>query len=181
MPFLKTYLAIVLTGLALTGLPAAAADIYAIPLVDIDGKPTSFARYKGHPVLVVNTASLCGLTGQYAGLQKLYRDYKDRGFKIAAFPANDFRSQEPGSNEDIKEFCVSKYAIQFDLYEKIVAKAGPDQHVLFRMLTEGTGEGPSWNFTKYLVDREGRIVQRFSPRTKPEDKEIVAAIEKLLP
>ena len=176
---MKKVLVVLLMAFTLFG--AEKMSIYDIEVKDIDGQTQSLKKYKGRVMLIVNVASQCGYTGQYAGLQKLYRDYKDRGFKIAAFPANDFRSQEPGSNEDIKEFCVSKYAIQFDLYEKIVAKAGPDQHVLFRMLTEGTGEGPSWNFTKYLVDREGRIVQRFSPRTKPEDKEIVAAIEKLLP
>ncbi len=148
----------------------------------IDGTPEALGDYKGDVVLIVNTASECGLTGQYEGLEALYRQKKDEGFVVLGFPANQFMGQEPGSNEKIAEFCSTKYDISFPMFEKIVVK-GEGVHPLYEQLAalpDGMGGEPEWNFQKFLVDRSGRVVARFSPRTKPDDAELVAAIDKAL-
>ena len=156
-------------------------QIYEFEMQTIDGKPQKLSKYKGHPLLVVNTASLCGFTPQYTDLQELYGRYKDKGLRIAAFPANEFGKQEPGSDAEIKSFCMTKYSLGFDLYSKIVVK-GAGIHPLYKFLTTESGypgEIP-WNFAKFLVDKEGRVVARFEPDDSPTGKKIVAAVEKAL-
>lgn len=148
----------------------------------IDGTPQALDAYKGKVVLIVNTASRCGLTPQYEGLEALFRSYKDRGFVVLGFPANDFMGQEPGTNEEIAKFCEQRYSVTFPMFEKISVK-GEQAHPLFRQLAslpEPAGGEPSWNFTKYLVNREGRAVMRFEPRVKPNDEKLTAKIEELL-
>jgi glutathione peroxidase len=139
-------------------------------------KPQSLCEYAGKVVLVVNTASQCGYTPQYDGLESLYRKYKSRGLVVLGFPMNDFGGQEPGSNKQIAEFCVNQYAIDFPMFAKTDLAANP----LYKALTQETGQRPKWNFHKYLVDRSGRRVQSFDTRVAPEDPKLVSAIEKLL-
>jgi glutathione peroxidase len=148
---------------------------------DIDGKEVSLDKYKGKVVLIVNVASKCGLTPQYDGLQKLYAKNKDKGLVILGFPANEFGGQEPGSNEEIKEFCTSKYKVDFDMFSKIVVK-GDGQDPLYKHLTtksEPAGD-IKWNFEKFLIGRDGTIQKRFGPRVKPDAPEVVKAIEEEL-
>ena len=153
----------------------ADSDIYNFGLVGIDGTPKPLAFYKGEVMLIVNVASQCGYTPQYAGLEALYEKYKDQGLVVLGFPANNFGEQEPGTNAEIKTFCSRKYNVTFPMYSKISVKA-PDQSPLYRYLVK---EDPShsgdikWNFTKFLVDRDGKIVQRFEPAVKPDDPQVV--------
>ena len=152
--------------------------IYEFEMKTIDGKMRSLAEYKGHPLLIVNTASLCGFTPQYTDLEALYRKYKDKGLRVAAFPANEFGAQEPGTDDDIKSFCLTTFSLSFDLYSKIVVK-GPAIHPLYKYLTTEAGcngEIP-WNFSKFLVDKEGKVVARFGPDANPVSKEIISKIE----
>ena len=156
-------------------------SIYDFTLNDIDGKPVSLSQFRGKTVLVVNTASLCGNTPQYADLQTMYERYHARGFEVLAFPANNFGKQEPGTNEEIKGFCLTKYSLTFPLFGKISVK-GEDKHPLYRYLTERSpfpGE-VEWNFQKYLVDRNGNVVARYHHRTKPLSDEIVRDVEQAL-
>lgn len=149
---------------------------------NIDGKDVSLCDYKGKVVLIVNVASKCGLTPQYKSLQKLYEDKKDQGFVILGFPANDFAAQEPGQDSDIKEFCSSKYSVTFPLFSKISVK-GEEQHPLFKQLAgqaKPLGGDPTWNFTKFLINREGKVVSRFEPRTDPADSTLVKKVDELL-
>ena len=144
---------------------------------DIDGKPIPLERFKGKVLLVVNTASFCGNTPQYEGLQTLYKQYKDQGFEILAFPANDFGRQEPGTNEEIANFCYTKYAIDFPLFSKIAVK-GPNKHPLYQYLTE---ESPfkgevRWNFQKYLLNRDGQVIAKFRPGLNPLSENVVKNI-----
>lgn len=158
-----------------------APRVYEFTLKDIDGKPVSLEQFKGKVLLLVNTASFCGNTPQYGGLQTLYEQHKDKGFEILAFPANNFGEQEPGTNEEIKSFCYTKYALTFPLFGKISVK-GADQHPLYRYLTEQSpfpGE-VEWNFQKYLVDRKGNVIARYHHRTKPLSDEIVNGITQAL-
>jgi glutathione peroxidase len=164
--------------LFLAGSPAAGA---CPPVLDhtfetLASKPQSLCEYAGKVLLVVNTASQCGYTPQYDGLEALYRRYRARGLVVLGFPMNDFGGQEPGSNRDIAEFCVNQYAIDFPMFAKTELKANP----LFGELARATGQAPRWNFHKYLVDRNGRAVQAFSSGVAPEDAKLVGAIEKLL-
>lgn len=148
----------------------------------IDKSTESLEKYKGKVVLIVNTASRCGLTPQYEALEDLYRAHKDEGFVILGFPANNFMGQEPGTNKEIASFCTERFDVTFPMFEKISVK-GEDAHPLFKQLTalaEPAGGEPSWNFTKYLVDREGNAVMRFDPRTKPNDEKVTAKIAELL-
>ena len=140
------------------------------------GKPQSLCEYAGKVVLVVNTASQCGYTPQYDGLEALYRKYKDRGLVVLGFPANDFGGQEPGSNKEISAFCVNQYAIDFPMFAKIDLKKSP----LYTELTKATGSAPRWNFHKYLIDRSGKQVQSFDTKVEPNDPRLVSAVEKLL-
>ena len=149
---------------------------------DIDGKDYDLAALKGKVVMVVNVASKCGLTPQYKGLEALYDKYKDKGFVIVGFPANNFGSQEPGSNEEIKEFCTSKYDVTFPMMSKISVK-GDGKHELYKFLTEEQTAGDfkgeiGWNFTKFLVDKNGNVYARFASKTKPDDAQVAEAIDK---
>jgi len=161
----------------------AASGIYSFTLNSIDGKPAPLADYKGKVVLVVNVASQCGYTPQYSALEATYEKYKDQGFVILGFPANNFGAQEPGTNEEIKTFCTRKYSVTFPMYAKISVK-GADQAPLYAYLTKETGPGLTgdikWNFTKFLIDRDGKVVHRFEPAITPDSKEVVSAIEKQL-
>lgn len=157
------------------------SSVYDFTLDDIDGQPVSLSRFRGKVLLLVNTASFCGNTPQYADLQKMYEKYRDQGLEILAFPANNFGRQEPGTNEEIKNFCYTKYSLTFPLFGKISVK-GPDKHPLYRYLTEQSpfpGE-VEWNFQKYLVDRSGRVIARYHHRTKPLSDDIVRGIETAL-
>jgi glutathione peroxidase len=166
-----------------TSLFAAGGGLYSYTLNSIDGKPAPLADYKGKVVLIVNVASQCGYTPQYSALESIYEKYKDQGFVILGFPANNFGAQEPGTNEEIKTFCTRKYSVTFPMYSKISVK-GADQAPLYAYLTKETGAGLTgdikWNFTKFLVDRDGKVVQRFEPAVTPDSKEVTAAIEKQL-
>jgi len=161
----------------------AAGGFYSFTLNSIDGKPAPLADYKGKVVLIVNVASQCGYTPQYTALESIYEKYKDQGFVILGFPANNFGAQEPGSNEEIKTFCTRKYSVKFPMYSKISVK-GSDQAPLYAYLTKETGPGITgdikWNFTKFLVDRDGKVVQRFEPAVTPDSKDVTSAIEKQL-
>jgi glutathione peroxidase len=148
----------------------------------ITGQDTALAQYAGQVLLVVNVASECGLTPQYAGLERLHRRYAGQGLVVLGFPCNQFGGQEPGSEEQIQEFCRTRYDITFPLFAKVEVN-GANRHPLYAFLA---GEGAafpgeiSWNFEKFLIDRQGRPVARFSPRTKPEDKELIQVLEKAL-
>ena len=161
----------------------AGSNLYTFTLNSIDGKPAPLADYKGKVVLIVNVASQCGYTPQYSALEAIYEKYKDRGFVIVGFPANNFGAQEPGTNEEIKTFCSRKYNVTFPMYAKISVK-GADQAPLYAYLTKETGNGIAgeiqWNFTKFLVDRNGNVVQRFEPAVTPDSTDVTTAIEKQL-
>lgn len=151
---------------------------------DIDGKPQDLRQYEGYVVLMVNVASQCGLTPQYAGLQKLYETYEDRGFVVLGFPANDFGKQEPGTNAEIREFCTSKFDVTFPMFAKVVVK-GDGICPLYKHLTDGKathGKGGDieWNFAKFLIDRNGEVVERYHPRSSPQDARLIARLEELL-
>ena len=169
---------------AAAGKEALVKSIYDFTVKDIDGKDVSLGQYKGKVVMIVNVASKCGFTPQYAGLQKIYDQYKEKGFVILGFPANDFMWQEPGTDAEIKSFCAMKFQVTFPMFSKITVK-GSDQHPLYQFLTEeatnpGFAGKITWNFNKFLFDRTGKAVARFATRTTPEDKEVTAAIEKAL-
>ncbi|TQS41945.1 glutathione peroxidase [Cryptosporangium phraense] len=176
--------------------------IQDIPLQTITGEETTLGAYSGQVLLVVNVASKCGLTPQYAGLEKLHEQFRDRGFSVLGFPANDFLGQEPGTDEEIAEFCQSTYAVQFPMFSKI-AVTGDDKHELYRELTAAvphadgepekqrerlqgfgipTTEEPEvlWNFEKFLVSRAGEVVGRFAPNLEPGDERLAAAVEREL-
>jgi len=156
-------------------------SVYDFRVATIDGEQKSLADYRGRTLLIVNTASRCGFTPQYTSLEALYQRYKDRGFEILAFPANNFMGQEPGTNAEIKEFCSLKYRTTFPLFEKISVK-GKDIAPLYAYLTRDSGHpgGISWNFAKFLVGPDGRVVARFDPATDPLDERITQRVESLL-
>ena len=159
-------------------------NIYDIEVTTISGPPVKLEQYKGKTMLIVNTASKCGFTGQYEGLQTLYETYKDQGFVVLGFPSNDFLKQEPGSNEEIAGFCKLNYGVTFPMFEKISVK-GKQQHELYAYLiskeTNPQFSGKiSWNFNKFLISKEGSVIGRFGSRTSPEDEELIQAIEEVL-
>ncbi len=156
-------------------------SLYDIEVNTITDESVKMEQYKGLVVLIVNTASKCGFTGQYAGLQALYEKYSGKGFVILGFPSNDFLRQEPGSNEEIATFCKQNYGVTFPMFEKVSVK-GKNQHPLYTYLTSERsnpefGGKISWNFNKFLISRNGKIVKRFGSRTKPDDADLVSAIE----
>ncbi len=175
-------------------------SIYDIPVRRITGTDSSLGEFKGKVVLVVNVASKCGLTKQYEGLEKLYETYREQGFTIAGFPANDFAGQEPGTNAEIQAFCTANFGVQFPMFERITV-VGAAKHPLYQALTQAQPEAESsskvpfreqlkgygmtpnpepevlWNFEKFLVSRDGKVVGRFSPDTAPDDPKLVAAIK----
>jgi glutathione peroxidase len=157
---------------------AVPATPLAFTMKDIDGKEKNLADYRGKVVLMVNVASKCGNTPQYAGLEKLYESYKDKGLVIVGFPANNFNGQEPGSNEEIKTFCTSKYNVSFPMMSKISVK-GEDQHPLYKMLTDAKGP-VTWNFDKFLIGKDGKIVEHFPAKVKPDNEKLTGAIDEAL-
>jgi glutathione peroxidase len=169
--------------LTMTTTLLAGSGLYSFTLNSIDGKPAALADYKGKVVLIVNVASKCGFTPQYSALESVYEKYKDQGFVILGFPANNFGAQEPGTNAEIKTFCTRKYNVSFPMFAKISVK-GADQAPLYTYLTQQTGTDITgdikWNFTKFLVDRNGKVIQRFEPEITPDSKEVTEAIEKQL-
>ena len=161
-----------------------AKSIYEFQMKDIDGKDVKLKKYKGNVLLVVNTASKCGYTPQYEGLQAIYTKYHGQGFEILGFPANNFGGQEPGSEAEIKEFCTLKYKVTFPMFAKISVK-GEDQHPLYTYLTSKETDPAfagdiSWNFNKFLIDRNGKILARFSSKDTPESETVTKAIETAL-
>jgi glutathione peroxidase len=167
-----------LTGAVMAASLFGASDALEFTLNNIDGQPAPLAQYKGKVVMMVNVASQCGFTPQYAGLEALYKKYKDQGFVILGFPANNFGMQEPGTNEEIKTFCDRTYHVTFPMYAKISVK-GEDEHPLYQYLTQ-TGGDVKWNFTKFLVGKDGKVLACFESAVKPESPEVAAAIEKAL-
>lgn len=163
------------------GPPTGATNVLEFSAKTGEGKELQLSHYEGQVLLIVNTASECGYTPQYSGLEQLYRKYKDKGLRILAFPSNDFGGQEPGTDEEIKEFCSSKYDVSFDIFSKIEVK-GAKKHPLYKYLTE---ESPlvgevKWNFNKYLINRHGEVVAKFGSKTEPMSDELVLQVEKLL-
>ena len=159
-------------------------DIYQYTVNNIDGKPVELSKYKGKVLLIVNTASKCGLTPQYKDLQNTYEKYKDKGFVILGFPANNFLGQEPGTNDQIKEFCTKKFSVTFPIFSKISVK-GKDIDPLYEFLTSKDNNGKvdapvSWNFQKFIIDKEGKVFNSFAPGKKVTDNEVTSTIEKLL-
>ena len=168
----------------MTNATTSGSSIHDIELKTINGEPARLSDYEGQVVLAVNVASKCGLTPQYAGLQRLYETYRDRGFTILGFPCNQFFGQEPGSEEQIQEFCSLNYGVSFPLFQKLDVK-GSHQHALYKVLSEspddsGKAGNVAWNFEKFLVGRDGRVVRRFRHKTVPEAPVIVEAVEQLI-
>ena len=156
-------------------------SIYQFEAELLEGQNKSLSDYEGKVLLIVNTASKCGFTPQFAGLEKLYEQYKNQGFEVLGFPSNQFGGQDPGSNEQIGEFCQRNYGVTFPMFAKVDVK-GPEAHIVFRYLTNNSkgilGNGIKWNFTKFLIGRDGKVLNRFAPTTKPEDleSEVAAAL-----
>jgi glutathione peroxidase len=181
---MRKLILILLLCAAGSGLAAESKSIYDYTMKSIDGQPVSLRSYSGKVVLLVNVASKCGFTPQYAGLESLYEKYKDRGLVIVGIPANNFAQQEPGTNEEIKKFCSNKYNVSFPMMAK-VSVLGDDETPLYQFLTSKSanpqiGGDIKWNFTKFLFDREGNPVARFEPAVKPDSPEVTAAIEATL-
>lgn len=168
------YLVIFIAVLSLNA-GEAKMNIYDFDVKSIDGESLSMSRYKGKVLLIVNVASKCGFTPQYEGLEKLYKEHKDKGFMVLGFPSNQFMSQEPGTEKEIKFFCQKTYDVDFDMFAKIDVN-GENAHPLYKFLKKEQGgflwmDGIKWNFTKFLVDREGRVIKRYGSSTKPQEIE----------
>ena len=166
----------------MTTLAVRAGSIHDIAVKDIDGKDASLGAYKGKVILIVNVASKCGLTPQYKALEAVHEKYKDKGFAVLGFPCNQFGGQEPGTNEEIKQFCSSKYSVTFPLYDKLEVN-GPGRHPLYVALAGKESPFPGdikWNFGKFLIGKDGKIIKRFEPKTTPDDPEVIKAIEAAL-
>ena len=172
------------TGIAAAAMLLAAPNVYDFQLNSIDGQPASLAGYKGKVLLLVNVASKCGYTPQYAGLEALYRKFKDQGLVVVGIPANNFGGQEPGTNEEIKTFCSRTYHVTFPMFAKVSVKGG-DETPLYKFLTSGQANPNlagdiQWNFTKFLVDRNGKVIARFESKVTPESDEIANAVKAAL-
>jgi glutathione peroxidase len=175
-------LALVALLITMTVLTTGAQSLYDIKLKDIDGKDTTLAAYKGKAVLIVNVASKCGFTKQYAGLEAIHKKYGAQGFAVLGFPCNQFREQEPGSNAEIKQFCSDKFGVTFPLFDKIEVN-GPNRHPLYVALAGKDSPFPGdirWNFGKFLVGKDGKIVGRYDSKVTPESEELTKAIEAAL-
>jgi len=173
---------LMLLGLAVGAMAFAASSVYDFTLNSIDGAPSPLSAFKGKVVLLVNVASKCGFTPQYAGLEKLYEQYKDKGFVIVGVPANNFGAQEPGTNEEIKTFCSRNYNVTFPMMSKVSVK-GADTTPLYQYLTDKgskTGGEIKWNFTKFLIDKKGNVINRFESAVTPESADLVKAVETAL-
>ena len=182
MKNLKYCLTMIGTIAVLTTTAHAAEGIYDIPLKDIDGKDASLKPYKGQVILVVNVASKCGYTPQYAGLEALYKKYSFSGLVICGFPCNQFGKQEPGTDAEIKEFCTGKYNVTFPMFDKLEVN-GDNRHPLYVSLAGKDSPFPgdiNWNFTKFLIGRDGKILNRFESKVKPDSEEMSKAIESAL-
>jgi glutathione peroxidase len=160
-------------------MPMGLGSLYDLKVTTLAGQPSDLAAYRGKVVLVVNVASRCGYTPQYAGLEKLYREMAPKGLTILGFPSNDFGGQEPGTPEEIQTFCKTTYDVTFPLFSKVVTKAGPEQSPVYTFLGE-TGNLPAWNFAKYVVDKAGKVVAFFPSKVTPDAPELRAAIDKAL-
>jgi glutathione peroxidase len=176
--------AVLSAGCAARQKEAVMTNLYDIEAERITGETLRLEEFKGRTLLIVNTASRCGFTGQYEGLQKLHETYGDRGFTVLGFPSNDFLRQEPGSDEEIASFCKLNYGVTFPMFAKISVKGG-GQHPLYTYLTSREtnpeyGGKITWNFNKFLISRDGEVIGRFGSRTRPEDESLTAAIEKAL-
>jgi glutathione peroxidase len=183
LPWLTTSLSAVLVASIAFG-AGKASSVLDHKVKDIDGKEVDLAQYKGDVLLIVNVASKCGYTKQYTNLEAIYEKYQDKGFKVLGFPANEFGKQEPGTNEEIKTFCSSKYNVKFPMFSKIVVK-GEGIHPVYQFLTSKDTDphfaGPiPWNFTKFLVNRKGEVIARFSPGDEPDSEKVTKAIEDAL-
>jgi glutathione peroxidase len=158
------------------------SNVYNYVVKNINNEEVNLQTYEGKVLLIVNVASKCGYTPQYEGLEKIYRKYKSQGFEILAFPCNDFKEQEPGTNEEIQEFCSTNFDVTFQLFDKISVK--DDAKVpLYKMLTDNSATGKSeinWNFEKFVIDKNGNVVKHFRSKTKPESDELISVIEELL-
>jgi glutathione peroxidase len=158
------------------GGPVSPDSFYALKTTTLQGQPADFSQYAGKVALVVNVASQCGFTPQYAGLQKLYDELKDKGFVILGFPSNDFGGQEPGTPDEIASFCKKNYGVTFPMFSKLVTKSGPEQSPIYAWLGK-SGSLPSWNFAKYVLDKDGKLVKFFPSKVTPEAPELREAIE----
>lgn len=170
------------TLLFMTTLAASAESLYDIKLKDIDSKDTTLAPYKGKVLLIVNVASQCGLTKQYTTLEATHQKYQEKGFSVLGFPCNQFGGQEPGSNEAIKEFCSSKFQVTFPLFDKLEVN-GANRHPLYSTLAGTNSPFPGnikWNFGKFLIGKDGKILARFEPKVTPDSEEVTKAIEAAL-
>jgi glutathione peroxidase len=173
---------LVIAAILLQTMLSHAASVYNVPVKDIDGKDTSLAAYKGKVLLVVNVASKCGYTPQYKGLEALYEKYQSKGFAVLGFPCNQFGAQEPGTNEEIKQFCSSKYNVTFPMFDKIDVN-GPNRHPLYATLAGKESPYPGdikWNFSKFLISSDGKIIKRFDSKVAPDSPELTQAIEAAL-
>jgi glutathione peroxidase len=162
--------------------PKTASSIYDFSMTNIDSRKVNLKHYKGKVLLVVNVASKCGYTPQYAGLEQLYKDYKSQGFVILGFPANNFGEQEPGTNSEIKQFCTGKYDVTFPMFSKISVK-GSDEADLYKWLiasSDRPNDDIEWNFTKFLIDKDGKVIKRFKSADTPESPAVKDAIEAAL-
>ena len=159
--------------------PAGAGSLYDLQVKTLAGQPADLGAYRGKVALVVNVASQCGYTPQYAGLEKIWREMAPKGVVVLGFPSNDFGGQEPGAAEEIQQFCRRTYDVTFPLFEKVVTKAGPGQSPVYGFLGQG-GSLPAWNFSKYVVNRDGKVIAFFPSRVTPDAPELRAAIEKAL-
>jgi glutathione peroxidase len=167
---------------ATSAIAADAPSIADIPLKDIDGKPTSLKAYDGKVLMLVNVASHCGNTKQYKQLEEVYAKYKDQGLVVLGIPCNDFGAQEPGTNEEIKTFCTTKFSVTFPMLDKVHVK-GAEQHPLYAALTGKDGAFPGdvkWNFGKFIVGRDGKAISRVEPKTLPDDADVIKTIEEAL-
>lgn len=165
-----------------TAIKKERSNIHTLSVKDINLNEVSLADYKGKVLMIVNVASKCGFTKQYNALQELYEKYKDQGFEILGFPSNDFGSQEPGTNEEIMEFCSLNFGVTFPMFDKVKV-VGSDKHPLFDLLTNNKVTGKSsikWNFEKFIIDKDGNVVDRFRSITKPDSKKITSIIEREL-
>jgi glutathione peroxidase len=178
--FIKEVTLRFLAGLLIAGAAMFAANnVHDFSMKSIDGKPVSLSNYKGKVLLLVNVASKCGYTPQYTGLEALYRQYKDQGLVVVGVPANNFGGQEPGTNEEIKTFCTRNYDVTFPMMSKVSVK-GADQDPLYQYLTSTTGGDVKWNFTKFLVGKDGKVISRFESKVTPDSPELRAALETAL-
>ncbi|HEY6078220.1 MAG TPA: glutathione peroxidase [Polyangiaceae bacterium] len=155
-------------------------SIFSLSTRSLDGAPVSLAEYAGKVALVVNVASACGYTPQYAGLQTLYEKHKERGFVVLGFPSNDFGAQESGSAQEIRSFCDRTYGVTFPLFEKVVTRAGPGQSPIYAELSRAAGKLPAWNFAKYLVGRDGNVLGFYESKVAPDDSTLRGALETAL-